>query len=49
MGTCDENAKIDIEYIVNNMYEFHYIVTGEENRSFQNFVNNLYKKEEAII
>lgn len=43
---CDENAKTDIEYIVNNMYEFHYAVIGEENKSFQNFVKKLLKKED---
>lgn len=27
---CDEYAKNDIEYIIQNMYEFHYAVSGEE-------------------
>jgi hypothetical protein len=27
---CDQNALDDIEMIVNNMYEFHYIVYGKE-------------------
>jgi voltage-gated potassium channel len=40
---CDENARDDIEYIVNNMYEFHYIVKGEEDKSFRNFVKNIIK------
>jgi len=35
---CDENGKTDIEYIVNNMYEFHYIINGEEQKSFRNFI-----------
>ncbi len=36
---CDENAKEDLEYIANNVYEFHYIVTGEEKRNFLSFKN----------
>ena len=43
---CDDNAKNDIEDIVNNMYEFHYIITGEENKSFRNFVSKLISKKE---
>lgn len=39
---CDENTKNDIEYIVNNMYEFHYIVTGEENKTFREYIKNLF-------
>jgi len=27
---CDEHAKDDIEYICQNIYEFHYALTGEE-------------------
>lgn len=27
---CDTNAKEDIEYIAENIYEFHYAYTGEE-------------------
>lgn len=27
---CDEHAKNDIEYICQNIYEFHYALTGEE-------------------
>jgi Trk K+ transport system NAD-binding subunit len=27
---CDENAKDDLEYIVNNIYEFYYIIEGNE-------------------
>ncbi len=33
---CDENAKDDLEYIVNNIYEFHYIITGKEKKHFTN-------------
>lgn len=36
---CDENAKNDIEYIANNVYEFHYIVTGVEKRTFNKFIS----------
>ncbi len=43
---CDENGKSDIEYIVNNFYEFHYAITGEEKKSFRNFVKNLFKNED---
>ncbi|RXK12230.1 potassium transporter TrkA [Halarcobacter mediterraneus] len=31
---CDENAKNDIEYIIQNIYEFHYALTGEEKKTF---------------
>lgn len=31
---CDENAKDDIEYICQNIYEFHYALTGEEKKLF---------------
>jgi len=41
---CDENTKNDIEYIVNNMYEFHYIITGQENKSFREFVKKNLKR-----
>ncbi|AXH11819.1 potassium channel family protein [Halarcobacter bivalviorum] len=30
---CDENAKSDIEYISQNIYEFHYALTGKEKRT----------------
>lgn len=30
---CDEHAKDDMEYICQNMYEFHYALTGEEKRT----------------
>lgn len=30
---CDENAKNDIEYISQNLYEFHYAYTGEEKKT----------------
>ncbi len=30
---CDENAKNDIEYIAQNLYEFHYAYTGEEKKT----------------
>lgn len=35
---CDENAKEDIEYIANNMYEFHYMIYGEEKNYFTKFI-----------
>ena len=41
---CDKNAKEDLEYITNNMYEFHYITTGEEKKHFTKFLN-FNKKE----
>lgn len=41
---CDEHTQNDIEYIVNNMYEFHYIITGEENKSFREFVKKNIKR-----
>tara|TARA_B110000046_G_scaffold93504_1_gene101454 strand:- start:652 stop:2328 length:1677 start_codon:yes stop_codon:yes gene_type:complete len=41
---CDKNAKVDLEYIANNIYEFHYIITGEEKRYFKKFIN-FTKKE----
>ena len=31
---CDENAKNDIEYIAQNIYEFYYAFTGEEKKTF---------------
>lgn len=37
---CDANGKEDIEYIINNMYEFHYIYYGVENRYFTNIIRN---------
>jgi len=30
---CDENGKNEIEYISENLYEFHYAYTGEERRT----------------
>jgi len=36
---CDKNAKEDLEYISNNIYEFHYIITGEEKKYFTKFIN----------
>ncbi len=36
---CDENGRDDLEYIVNNVYEFHYIVTGEEKKYFNKFIS----------
>jgi Trk K+ transport system NAD-binding subunit len=31
---CDENAKEDLEYIANNVYEFDYIIQGNERELF---------------
>lgn len=39
---CDENAKNDIEYICENIYEFHYVLTGEEKRT----ITNIFKKDQ---
>lgn len=36
---CDENAKNDLDYVINNVYEFHYIVTGVEKKYFDKFVS----------
>ncbi|MEA3353022.1 MAG: NAD-binding protein [Campylobacterota bacterium] len=36
---CDENAKNDLEYVINNVYEFHYIVTGIEKKYFDKFIS----------
>ena len=36
---CDKNAQEDLEYIVNNIYEFHYMMTGEEKQYFTKFIN----------
>ena len=36
---CDKNAKEDLEYILNNIYEFHYIIAGEEKKHFTNILN----------
>ena len=36
---CDENSKDDIEYIVNNLYEFHYIMTGFERKYLKKFIS----------
>lgn len=41
---CDKNAKNDLEYIVNNIYEFHYIITGEEKKYFTKFINTTKKE-----
>jgi hypothetical protein len=30
---CDENGKNEIEYISENLYEFHYAYTGEEKKT----------------
>lgn len=35
---CDENSRDDLEYIVNNIYEFHYIVSGEERSYLKKFM-----------
>jgi hypothetical protein len=35
---CDENAKIDIEYIANNWYEFYYVAFGKERSYFEKFL-----------
>ena len=40
---CDQNAKNDLEYITNNIYEFHYITTGEEKKYFTKFIH--FKKK----
>ncbi len=40
---CDENGQDDLEYIANNMYEFHYIVYGQENRYFTDKIKNKFK------
>ena len=34
---CDENAVEDLEYICQNIYEFHYALTGEEKTIFNKF------------
>jgi len=34
---CDENAKSDIQYISENIYEFKYALTGEEKKLFRGF------------
>jgi Trk K+ transport system NAD-binding subunit len=36
---CDENSQEDVEYIVNNLYEFHYIVTGQERNYLKKFIS----------
>ena len=36
---CDQNAKEDFDYIANNIYEFHYIITGEEKNYFTKIIN----------
>ena len=37
---CDKNAKEDLMYIANNIYEFHYIITNKEKKHFTKFINN---------
>lgn len=39
----DNNAKEDFDYVANNIYEFHYIITGEEKKYFTNFLNFITK------
>ncbi|MEA1915308.1 MAG: NAD(P)-binding protein [Campylobacterota bacterium] len=34
---CDENARDDMRFIAKNMYEFQYILTGNERKTFFNF------------
>jgi len=34
---CDQNAKDDMEYIAQNVYEFRYALTGEEKKLFRGF------------
>ena len=36
---CDENSQNDVEYIVNNVYEFHYIMTGQDKNYFKKFIS----------
>ncbi len=36
---CDKNAREDFKYIANNIYEFHYIIMGEEKKYFTKFIN----------
>lgn len=36
---CDRNAKEDFQYVANNIYEFHYIITGEEKNYFTKYLN----------
>ena len=38
---CDENAQNEMEYIAQNIYEFHYAYTGEEKRTIGTL--NLFK------
>jgi len=35
----DKNAKEDFQYIANNIYEFYYIITGEEKTHFTKFIH----------
>jgi len=37
---CDENAKEDLEYVVNNAYEFDYVLIGLEKQAFS-WVRNI--------
>lgn len=41
---CDENAKDDLEYIANNVYEFHYAIEGVEKTYFTKFLKNQNKE-----
>lgn len=36
---CDENSQDDVEYIVNNVYEFHYIMTGQDKNYLNKFIS----------
>ena len=36
---CDENSQNDVEYIVNNLYEFHYIMTGQDKNYLNKFIS----------
>lgn len=36
---CDENSQEDVEYIVNNVYEFHYIMTGQDKKYLNKFIS----------
>lgn len=36
---CDQNSQNDLEYIVNNVYEFHYIITGKERSYLNKFIS----------
>jgi Trk K+ transport system NAD-binding subunit len=36
---CDQNSKEDVAYIMNNVYEFHYIITGQDKTYFNKFIS----------